>query len=105
MKLDVLFCPLTEKTFQQINEKVSFIINRLTINEFVLTPLWYPQILSNFIFSSYLPILKSSTVQLGWLKFELCHPCLRGIPSFCYSQIMSNFIFSSYFPILKILYV
>ena len=61
---------------------------------------WYPQILSNFIFSSHLPILKISSIQHKWLNFEFWRPCLMRIPSFWY-QISSNFIFS-YLRILKI---
>ena len=61
----------------------------------------YPPILSNFIFSLYLPILKIPSVQLKWLKFEFMRPCLRGIPSFWYPQILSNFIFSLFLSILK----
>ena len=65
------------------------------------TPLWYSQILSNFIFS-YLPILKILSVQHERFSFEFWCPCLRGIPSFWYSQTLSNFIFSLFLPILKI---
>ena len=64
--------------------------------------MWYSTKFVKFCIFFIFPILKISSVQRKWFKFEFWRPCLRGIPSFWYSQIFSNFILFSYLPILKI---
>ena len=54
------------------------------------------------ISSSYLPILKISSVQGEWFSFKFWRASLRGIPLFWYPQILSKSIISSFLPILKI---
>ena len=56
---------------------------------------WYPQILSNFIFSWYLPILKISCVWLEWLEFWW--PRLRSTPILVppnFTKLYFSFIFT-----------
>ena len=55
---------------------------------------WHPQILSNFIFSLFLLILKISSVQHKWLTFEFWRSWFILVPP--------NFVLSSYLHILNI---